>query len=259
MAIYDAFAPHYDAATGDPSTEIAFIESIIKHAHLQPVTLLEVACGTGGIIASLAGSYEVAGLDISPGMLAVARKKLPEGTPLHLADMSCFNLSVKFDAVICVYHGINHLLDFSAWESFFDSAYRHLNDGGVLIFDTYTASNLKMMASAPEIAQQFGDNHLLIRVRTNDEVVFDWNIEVLELQRDGRYKSLTEVITTVAFPPEKIRESLSERFINITTIESGSGAVNDDSEARIWFVCTKPGGPTLNDAALLPGQMERQD
>jgi SAM-dependent methyltransferase len=181
-------------------------------------------------------------------MLAVARKKLPEGTPLHLADMSCFNLNVKFDAVICVYHGINHLLDFSAWESFFDSAYRHLNDGGVLIFDTYTASNLKMMASAPEIAQQFGDNHLLIRVRTNDEVVFDWNIEVLELQRDGRYKSLTEVITTVAFPPEKIRESLSKRFINITTIESGSDAVNDDSETRIWFVCTKPGDPTLDDA-----------
>ena len=77
VAIYDVFAPHYDAATGDPSTEVAFIDSIIKDTHLKPVTLLEVACGTGGIIASLAGSYQVAGLDISPGMLAVARKKLP--------------------------------------------------------------------------------------------------------------------------------------------------------------------------------------
>jgi cyclopropane fatty-acyl-phospholipid synthase-like methyltransferase len=248
VAIYDLLARHYDAVTGDSSTETAFIDNIIKHAHGQAVKLLEVACGTGGIITALADRYQVSGLDISPGMLAVARKKLPEGTPLYLADMSCFNLSMKFDAVICVYHGINHLLDFSAWESFFDCAYRHLNDGGVLIFDSYTASNLKMMASVPEIVQQFGENYLHIRVRTNDEVMFDWNIEVLELQQDGRYKSLTEVIRTVAFPSEKIQESLNERFINLVTIESDSGAVNDDSETRTWFVCTKPGDPTLDDA-----------
>jgi SAM-dependent methyltransferase len=241
VAIYDLLARHYDAVTGDSSTETAFIDSIIKRAHGQAVTLLEVACGTGGIIASFAGRYRVSGLDISPGMLAVARKKLPEGTPLHLADMSCFELNVKFDAIICVYHGINHLLDFSAWENFFDCAYRHLNDGGVLVFDTYTASSLKTTASIPEIVQRFGENYLRIRVRTSDEVAFDWNIEVLELQPDGRYKSLTEVIRTVSFPPEKIRESLGRRFADIVTIESDDGG-GDDSEDRTWFVCSKPGG-----------------
>ena len=114
------FAPYYDAVTGDSSTETAFIDSIIKHAHPQPVTLLEVACGTGGITASLAGKYQVAGLDISPEMLAVARKKLPREIPLHLADMSSFELNAKFDVVICIYHGINHLLSFSGWKGFFD-------------------------------------------------------------------------------------------------------------------------------------------
>ena len=97
-----------------------------------------MACGTGGIIASLAAGYQVSGLDIAPAMLAVARGKLPEGTPLYLADMSSFDLGTTFDAIVCVYHGINHLLDFSDWESFFDCAYRHLNDGGVLIFDMIT-------------------------------------------------------------------------------------------------------------------------
>lgn len=246
MAIYDVLARHYDAVTGDSSTESGFIDSIIKGARDQVVTLLDVACGTGGIIAALAGGYQVSGLDISPGMLAIARTKLPGGTPLHLADMSRFNLNVKFDAIICVYHGINHLLDFSAWESFFDCAYRHLNDGGVLVFDTYTASGLKMMASTPEMVQQFGENYLHIHVQTNDEVVFDWNIELFELQRDGRYKSLTEVIRTVTFSPEKIRKSLSARFVNIVTIESDSGDFKDGSDNRTWFVCLKPGGPTLN-------------
>ncbi len=237
MAIYDLLARHYDAVTGDSATETALIDSIIKRPHGQAVTLLEVACGTGGIIAALAGRYRVSGLDISPGMLAVARKKLPAGTPLHLADMSRFELSAKFDAIICVYHGINHLLDFAAWENFFDCAYRHLNDGGMLVFDTYTVSSLKTRVSSPGEVQRFGENYLCIRVLTGDEVVFDWNIEVFELQPDGRYKSLKEVVRTVSFPPEKIRESLRERFVNIVTIESSG--VNDDSEDRTWFVCSK--------------------
>ena len=247
VAIYDLLARHYDDVTGDSSTEIAFIDNLIKSAHGQAMTVLEVACGTGGIIAELAGRYQVSGLDISPGMLAVARDKLPEGTPLHLADMSHFKLNVKFDAIICVYHGINHLLDFSAWESFFNCAYRHLNDGGVLAFDTYSGSYLKAMAKGPKIVQRFGENYLYINVRTSDEVVFDWNIEVLDLQRDGTRKSLTEVIRTISFPPDKIRESLSEKFIDIVTIESYSDGTNDDSENRTWFVCIKPGDPTMND------------
>jgi SAM-dependent methyltransferase len=242
MAVYDLLARHYDAVAGDSSAEAGFIDSIVKGAHGEAATLLEVACGTGGILAALADRYRVSGLDISPGMLAVAREKLPAGTPLHLADMSCFQLNVKFDAVICVYHGINHLLDFSAWENFFDCAYQHLNDGGVLVFDTYTASGLKMVSGVPKIVQQFGENYLHIRVRTSDEVVFDWNIEVLELQRDGTYKSVTEVIRTVSFSPEKIRESLGKKFVSIVTIESDGGAVDDDSENRTWFVCSKPGG-----------------
>jgi hypothetical protein len=104
-----------------------------------------------------------------------------------------------------------------------------------------------MMANTPEMVQQFGENYLHVHVQTNDEVVFDWNIELFELQRDGRYKSFTEVIRTVTFSPEKIRKSLSARFVNIVTIESDSGDFKDGSDNRTWFVCLKPGGPTLND------------
>jgi hypothetical protein len=55
----------------------------------------------------------------------------------------------------------------------------------VLAFDTYARSHLKTMARGPKIVQRFGENYLYITVRTSDEVVFDWNIEVLDLQRDG--------------------------------------------------------------------------
>ena len=103
------------------------------------------------------------------------------------------------------------------------------------------------MARGPKIVQRFGENYLYITVRTSDEVVFDWNIEVLDLQRDGTRKSLTEVIRTISFSPDEIRESLGEKFIDIATIESYSDGANDDSDNRTWFVCTKPGDPTMND------------
>jgi cyclopropane fatty-acyl-phospholipid synthase-like methyltransferase len=227
VAVYDSLARHYDAVTGDSSTETAFIDDVIKRAHPAPVTLLEVACGTGGILASLAGRYRVAGLDISPGMLAVAR--------------------VKFDAVICVYHGINHLLGFPAWESFFDCARRHLNDDGVLVFDTYTIRGLEAIAGIPEIVEKFGANSLHIRVRASDESVFDWHIEVRERRRDGGHGLLTEKIRTVAFPLERIQKALSERFATIEIFESDGGAGDesdggaaDESGSRTWFVCTRP-------------------
>src|SRR5437764_218884 len=243
MAVYDLLAPHYDAVSGDSATEAAFVDHVLRRAHPRPVTLLEVACGTGGIIASLADRYQVAGLDISPGMLAVARGKLPGGIPLHLADMSRFRLGAGFDAVICVYHGINHLLGFPAWKSFFDCALEHLNDGGVFVFDVLTISTLQRIADGPEIVQQFGENYLRITVQASGEAKrkFGWNIEVREHQRDGSYKTLTEVIDTASFPLGDVRAALSERFAGVEIIESDGGVAGDGGEDRTWFVCTKPG------------------
>lgn len=230
-------APYYDAVTGDAATEIAFIDGLVAYAHPRPVTLLEVACGTGGIIASLAARYRVAGLDISPGMLAVAREKLPAGTPLYLADMSRFELRTTFDAVICVYHGVNHLLSFAAWESFFDCARAHLNQGGVLAFDIFTPGDLEVMAGLPETVEQFGEDCLRTTVRESGGGVFDWNIEV-ELERDGKHELLTEVIKTASFPPEKVLEALRQRFADVKVIET-DGGVNDHGD-RIWFACARP-------------------
>jgi SAM-dependent methyltransferase len=239
MAGYDLLARHYDAVTGDSASESAFIDSLIQPAGNHPVSLLEVACGTGNIIGRLANRHAVSGLDISPEMLAVAGAKLPAGTPLYLADMSSFELGERFDVLVCVYHGINHLLSFSAWKAFFACARRHLNDDGMLIFDILTTDELKMMARLPEVVQEFDDNYLLIRVRTSDDVVFEWNIEVLELQPSGRYESLTEVLRTASYSPEEIRQALAEEFLSVKIIESAT-SLNEVGGTRIWFVCTRP-------------------
>ena len=239
MAVYDLLAPHYDAVTGDSATEAAFIHDIIERRHRQAATLLDLACGTGSITALLAGAYQVSGLDISPGMLAVAREKLPGGTRLYLADMTSFRLDARFDVIVCAYQGLNHLLSLAAWQSSFDCACEHLNGGGLFVFDIATVSHLDQMASVPRIVQEFAGNYLLIRVRTADQMVFDWHIEVYELQQDGRYRLLTQTVRLRSFPLADIREALRARFSSVEMISDGNSA-ETQHEDRIWFACRKP-------------------
>ena len=240
MAVYDLLAPHYDAVTGNPATEAAFIRHIIERRHAQAVTLLDLACGTGGITALLAGAYQVSGLDISPGMLAVAREKLPGRTPLYLGDMTSFRLDARFDVIVCAYQGINHLLGLRAWQNSFDRAHEHLNPGGLFVFDITTVGYLRRMASVPRILQEFAGNYLLIRVRTGDGAVFDWHIEVYELQPDGRYRLLTQTVRLRSFPLADIRDALRARFTGVELLGDDGHRADDEDADRIWFACTKP-------------------
>jgi len=194
-----------------------------------------LACGTGGIAALLAGTYQVSGLDISPGMLAVAREKLPARTPLYLADMTSFRLNVTFDAIVCAYQGINHLLSLPAWKSTFDCVYEHLNESGLFVFDVTTVGHLLRMASGPRIVQEFDGNYLLIRVRTADGMVFDWHIEVFELQPDGRYKLLTQTVKLRSFPLADIRDALRARFTSIEIIGDDGHPADEENAERVWF------------------------
>jgi SAM-dependent methyltransferase len=251
MAVYDLLAPHYDAVTGDSAAEAAFIHDIIERRHRPAATLLDLGCGTGSVTTLLAGAYQVSGLDISPAMLAVAREKLPTGTQLYLADMTSFRLDARFDVVLCAYQGINHLLSLAAWQATFDRAWDHLNRGGLFVFDITTVSQLERMAAGPGIVQEFGGNYLRIKVGTADGVIFDWPIEVYELQPDGRYRLLTQKISLRSFPLADIHDALSARFSGVEMISDGPPADQDDSadqdhsadldhRDRIWFACSKP-------------------
>lgn len=241
-ATYDPLAAHYDAVTGDCATEAAFIRGLIEQRRRQTATLLDVACGTGGIAALLARAYRVSGLDISPGMLAVAGRKLPAGTPLHLADMACFRLDASFDAVICAYQGVNHLLRFADWESFFDCVRQHLNDNGAFVFDIATAGHLTAESGVPWLTQQFGGNYLRMRVRAGSGAVFEWQIEVFELQPDGRYRLLEQTVRMRSFPVARIREALARRFGDVEVLNAAGTPVSPagaDDEERIWFACSR--------------------
>jgi len=98
---YDGWAPAYD----QPRNLMLEREQAIVWPILEslPVGLsLDVACGTGRHAAHLAGlGHRVIGVDTSPGMLEVARVKLPDAE-LHLADWHALPVADdQVDTVVC--------------------------------------------------------------------------------------------------------------------------------------------------------------
>jgi hypothetical protein len=157
--------------------------------------------------------------------------------------MAHFELNTRFDAIICAYQSVNHLLSFPAWESFFGCVYDHLDEDGVFVFDIATVGYLRMMVGSPRIVQQFGDNYLVIRVSMTDELVFRWHIEVFELQPDGRYRLLTQNLTMRSFPLDQIRTALRRVFVDIELLGGHGGPADEDSADRVWFACRKRAQP----------------
>ena len=93
---------------------------------------LEVACGTGTYLVEFRRWYEVAGLDQSGAMLAIARQNLPD-VELIRGDMSDFEVARAFDAVGCLFSSIGYLRTEAALVGAAASFARALRPGGVLL------------------------------------------------------------------------------------------------------------------------------
>jgi SAM-dependent methyltransferase len=235
---YHAFARFYDAVAAAGPEQAAYLRELIARHHPRARTVLELACGTGEVLAELEGDYDVTGLDVSPEMLGIAAAKLP-GSRLVEADMTQFELNERFDVVLCVYDSINHLLDFAAWNELFARTHSHLNERGVLIFDAVTGRQFARLTSAGTVTRWFGDESLaVIEVRGDgaDRVV--WDIRVFEREADGRYRLHAEEIPEAAFPRDRIEQSLRAHFRRVSVRDRRRSRATVASE-RLYYIAVR--------------------
>ncbi len=117
---------------------------------LAEQVILDGGCGTGSYIAALAGRVGgLHGLELNPGMLARARRKLAGDPGVRLARGSLLDLPYgcrTFDGVMC--NQVAHHLgdgppDFPALRRLLAEARRVLFPGGVLVLHTSSAEQLR--------------------------------------------------------------------------------------------------------------------
>ena len=110
--------------------------------------VLEVGCGTGRVLIPTArAGVSITGLDLSPQMLDVCRRGLrqedhavQQQVVLVHADMRDFDLSGKFRLATIPFRPFQHLLTVDEQLACLACVWRHLVDGGRLVFDVFNPS-----------------------------------------------------------------------------------------------------------------------
>jgi SAM-dependent methyltransferase len=104
------------------------------HKRSDGTRLLDVACGTGRLLASLNPFFSIEGLDGSPEMIKKARAQLP-AVPFHRADMSRFRSRHKYDVITCLGGSLCYSQSLGEFHRVIRTMATLLRPGGILIVD----------------------------------------------------------------------------------------------------------------------------
>ena len=232
MAAYERFAAFYDIVMDDPAPRAARVDAAIDRYRPQPATLLELGCGTGSILARLETTATLTGLDRSPEMLAIAAAKVP-GVRLVEGDMTDFELGRRFDVVACVFDSINHLLDVAAWQALAECVHRHLEEGGLFVFDVNSVGELRRLGEEPPWVYDFDGGTAIIDVTfalgEDGAGLTDWDIRIFERVDGTRHDLHHERIGELALPLERVRALMSDRFELLEEVDEDGLQATDDS------------------------------
>jgi len=237
MSNYDVFSEFYDDMMGDRSRNVALVAGLITKHRPKAKKVLELACGTGAILKALSGKYEVSGLDVSRGMLAKAKKKLPKAG-FYRQSMARFSIKDKFDVVLCLFDSINHLLSFKEWEAVFAGAKKHLNEGGLFVFDMNTPEKLEKLSSSRPAVIKAGKNFTIMDVTSSGGGLTDWKLTVFEHKKGNVYARHDDMAREISFPAEAVKRSLAKTYEKITMTSSEKGP-RGSRPGRVYFCCEK--------------------
>ena len=247
MVAYERFAAFYDVVMDDPGPRAARVDDAISRYRPDARSLLELGCGTGSILARLTADVDLTGLDRSPSMLAVAARKVP-GAHLVEGDMARFALGRRFDVVACVFDSVNHLMGVASWESFLACVHRHLEVGGLFVFDVNTVGELRRLGDEPPWVSDFEGGTAVVDVSAarSDEgtTVSQWDIRIFECVAGTRYELHHERIGEIALPLAEVRRLVAGGFELLEEVDEYGLAAGDDSVKADYALRREGLGPT---------------
>lgn len=144
-ASFGPVAKHYDLLMSHVPYDmwVEYYLLLLAHLDSHPDTLLDVCCGTGIVAEMLVDKgYDVTGFDLSPAMIAEARKKAQHNrreTEYIVADASTLNLGRQFDGAYSFFDSLNYITDPERLRKAILSVSKHLREGGTFVFDVNTA------------------------------------------------------------------------------------------------------------------------
>ena len=158
---YGFVAEFYDFV--EPYRQRPDVDFYVELARRSAGPVLEIGCGTGRILLPVARSgVTITGLDLSPGMLEVCRRKLAQEpvevqarVTLREDDMRDFDLGQTFALATTPFRAFQHLETAEEQLSCLAAIRRHLQPGGTLVLDLFNPSLLFLTEEAR--LEEWGD------------------------------------------------------------------------------------------------------
>ena len=141
--LYDSIAPIYDYWSRSVTEDVEFY---VEEALASGGPIVELAVGTGRVAVPIAeAGIDVIGVDLSAGMLAVAReyadtRRVGGRVDLRVGDLRKPPVSERVPLVICPFRSLLHMPDETEKLRALRAARELLAAGGRLVFDVFAPS-----------------------------------------------------------------------------------------------------------------------
>ncbi len=221
MSVFEKYSRYYNLLYQDKDYqgEAGFVHELIGYHAPGAQTILDLGCGTGRHDILLAEKgYTMSGVDMSPEMIAVARKSSGQSSPginaapvFHQGDIRSFRLDEKFDVVISLFHVMSYQTTNDDFVSAVQTAREHLKPGGVFIFDFWYGPAVLTDRPAVRVKKLEDDQIQVIRAA---EPVMHANKNLVDVKYIVWIKDKTSSLT------EEIRESHPMRYWFMPEIRS---------------------------------------
>ena len=239
---FELYSGYYDLLYGDKDYAVE-ADYVSKHLIAELTTtadILEFGSGTGRHARALTDfGHNVHGVELSASM--VEASNIVDGFTCQQGDMTTVRLERTYDAVIALFHVLSYQITNYQLQSTFANAARHLNIGGLFIFDFWYSPAVYAQRPSVRIKRASDQNILLTRIA--EPVVFPNESRVDVHYEFFVQKKSSAVITsfkeTHCMRHFSLREldflATNNGFERITTEELISGRAPSE---ETWGVCT---------------------
>ncbi len=206
---------------------------------LKRPKLLDVGCGTGTHLQLLQDSFDVEGVDLSEGMLSVARTKVD--VPLSQGDARTFKLDRQFDVVLMASAVLGYQHSNAHVVETLKNIRAHLRPGGLFIFDVWYGPVVLSMRPTTRVREVEVDGVKVVRLVT-PRLTPEMNLCTCDyrwwLAKDGKFEVKTESHAVRYFFPMEMEMMLAAADLKMMRYGQPAHAYRplDDTSWHVLFV-----------------------
>lgn len=245
MDSYVDFAGAYDTLTTDVpyGTFADFYEQIFEQYGIKPVSLIDLACGTGTLTEILCKrGYDMTAVDASADMLAVAMEKFweLENRPLVLCQrLEELDLYGTVDAAVCSLDAVNYISP-DVLPQAFERIRLFLEPGGVFIFDINSPKKLKGLDGQMFIDER-DDDYCVWRAVIDEEInACVYGVDLFRRKGKLWKRSREEHIEYIHEPNNIVAMLKNAGMTDINMYGELTMQHPSENEQRIFFAARKP-------------------